>query len=81
MSDLEKLNPKGLLGRNAIDAAGMALIFGYQLRTVKINGHQSVSNEKLKADGYNPKRWDIGVFNDIVTELWIPNPPEASTKK
>lgn len=75
MSDLEKLNPKGLLGRNSVDAAAMALIFGYQLRVVKINGMRAVSEQKIKEDGYNPRRWDVGTVNDIITELWIPQPP------
>lgn len=85
MSDLEKLNPQGLLGKPAIDAAGAALIFGYQLRTVKINGIQCVAPQKLKEDGYNAKRWDIGVVNDIVTEIWYPgafpgSPPPPKKK-
>jgi len=76
----EKLNPKGLLGRNIVEAAGSALIFGYQLRVVKLNGLATVTPEKIKAEGYNPKRWDVGVKNDIITELWIPQPPQPAKK-
>jgi hypothetical protein len=81
MSDIEKLNPRGLLGKSAIDAAGAALIFGYQLRTVKINGHKAISDAKLKEDGINLKRWDVGIVNDIVTEIWVPSPPAAAPAK
>jgi hypothetical protein len=80
MSDLEKLNPKGILGRSTIDAAAAAHIFGYQIRVVKLNGLKAISDEKLRADGYNPKRWDVGVVNDTITELWIPQPPQAQKK-
>lgn len=81
MSDNEKLNPQGLLGKDAIEAAGLALIFGYHLRTVKVNGNKAISDAKFQTDGYNAKRWDIGVVNGIVTELWVPPSPPATPVK
>lgn len=81
MSDIEKLNPKGLLGRNSVDAAAVALIFGYQLRVVKLNGLSAITKEKIATDGYNPKRWDVGIQDDIVTELWVPPPPAKKETK
>lgn len=77
----EKLNPAGLLGREANDAAGTALIFGYHLRTVKINGQKAISDAQLKAEGTNLKRWDVHVKNGIIAEIWVPNPPAEGEKK
>lgn len=76
MSENE-LKPQLLLGKNAVDAAGLALIFGYHLRTVKINGLWSVPPARIH-DEYNPKRWNVGVVNDIITEVWLPEKKEPA---